>query len=96
MIKTIEKQSLIRGTFDPHDAKEILYALFSSKIKHHNISAFGLNIRTGKESPWDRNRMEELKASLDFLNKVIEEAKENDLQLVINCEVKIKMKAKSK
>ena len=96
MIKAIENQSLIKGTFEPQAAKEILYALFSSKIKHHNLSAFGISIRTGKESPWDRNRMEELKASLEFLNKVIEEAKENDLQLVINCDVKIKLKAKSK
>jgi hypothetical protein len=84
MMKTIEKQSLIKGTFEPDAAKEILYALFSSKIKHHNISAFGISIRTGKESTWDRNRMEELKASLEYLNKAIEEARVNDLQLVIN------------
>jgi hypothetical protein len=88
MMKTIEKQSLIKGTFEPDAAKEILYALFSSKIKHHNISAFGISIRTGKESTWDRNRMEELKA--------IEEARVNDLQLVINCDVNIKLKSKLK
>lgn len=96
MIKTIEKQSLIKGTFEPQDAKEIVYALFSSKIKYHNLSAFSISIRTGKESPWDRNRMEELKTSLEYLNKAIEEAKLNDLQLVINCDVKIKLKSKSK
>ncbi len=94
MIKAIENQSLIKGVFEPDDAKKILYDLFSSKIKHHNVSAFAVSIKTGNESLWDKNRMEELKASLEYLNKVIEEAKENDLQLIINCDVTIKLKEK--
>ncbi len=93
---TIEKQSLIKGSFEPDDAKEILFNLFGNKISYHNISAFGINIRTGKDSPRDRNRAEELKRSLDYLSLVIEEAKKKNMQLVINCDVKIKLKAKSK
>ena len=64
-MSTLEKQSLIKGSFEPDDAKELLSNLFRNKINYHNLSAFDINIRTGQESTRDRNRVEELKFSLD-------------------------------
>ena len=95
-MNTFEKQSLIKGSFEPDDAKEILGNLFRNKINHHNVSAFSIDVRTGQDSPIDRTRVQELKTSIDYLNKVIEEAKTKNKQLVINCDVKIKLKAKIK
>ena len=94
-MSTLEKQSLIKGSFEPDDAKELLSNLFRNKINYHTISAFGINIRTGQESPRDRTRIEELKYSLDYLINIIEAAKRDNMQLVINCDVKIKLKSKS-
>ncbi|MEO8761674.1 MAG: hypothetical protein ABI388_09605 [Bacteroidia bacterium] len=88
----IEKQSLIKGSFEPDDAKEILCDFFRSKINYHNISAFGIHVRTGRDSLLDKNRVKELKQSLNYLNKIIKEAKKNNMKLTIICDVKIKLK----
>ena len=56
-----EDFTLIKGTFTPTEAKEVLMSLISSKISFHNIKnlrSYGLN---GKEDQYSKQKIKRLK-----------------------------------
>ena len=91
-MKKIEKEPLIKGVFTSEEAKEILSNLFESKIYFHQISALGIEERTGINSPFHKKRISELSGSLKNIIKVIRLASKNNLSLKISCDVKIEIK----
>lgn len=81
-------EPLIKGTFTPDEAREILNTLFRSKIHMHGVSTFSSLIREGAEAPGHNERMEELKASIARINAYLSSLKLTQ-ELQIECEVKI-------
>jgi hypothetical protein len=81
-MKKTEKQTLVKGEFNPADAKEVLVSLFKSKINYHTTAAFSKKILTGKGSSFDIQRVEELRNSLRSINEILEEAERGSLQLI--------------
>lgn len=69
-----DEQELIRGTFAPNDAKEIIDHIISKKINFHKLRSFGSEIKTGAGDDFSKKRIIELKASQDSLDEVIRNA----------------------
>lgn len=81
----IEEQPLVKGYFSPADAKEIILALFTSKIQFHNNSAFGMEEKTGIRADHHRRRASELSNSLKLLLNHLEKSKETEAVVKIDC-----------
>lgn len=88
-MKQHQEEPLIRGTFEPDRALEILSTLFTSKIQLHNVKTFNSFIRTGAESAEDNNRRMELKESLSRLKANLEALAEADCLIQLDCMVKL-------
>ncbi|MEZ4800961.1 MAG: hypothetical protein R2809_14545 [Flavobacteriales bacterium] len=81
-------EPLIKGTFTPDEAREILNTLFRSKIHMHGVSTFSSLIREGTEAPEHNERMEELKSSISRINEYLSQLKLTQ-ELKIECYVEI-------
>jgi len=86
-MKSIVKESLIKGSFDKETAIDVLTTLFESKIHLHNVKTFNRFIRTGSPSPEDSTRKTELKLSIDRLLEVIQKIDLSQQSIQIDCEV---------
>lgn len=82
-----EQQSLIKGVFTPGDAKEILWALFNSKIQFHRDAAFSIEERTGQPALGHLQRAEELRNALRSLMDYVNAAAALDTTLSMECTV---------
>lgn len=85
----LKKLSLIKGEFPIMEARDILYNIFSTKINYHQRNNFSHKERFGKEDPTAKKRIPALKKELVKLEKILDEAKANNCQLVINSEITI-------
>lgn len=88
-MKKIQKLKLINGNFSPSDAKEILMNVFLSKIQFHQTKNFSSKERLGKENKTALKRIEELKKSLEMINKIISDAELKNETLNITSEINI-------
>jgi hypothetical protein len=59
---------LVDGVFSPEDAKEVAVTLLKSKIQFHVFKNMHTEETTGKEDPFSKQRIRELKSSADTLN----------------------------
>lgn len=89
MSKVKYKEALVRGTFSPSQAKEIISALFSSKIEMHSKSSFSKFIRTGSESKEDNSRRKELIESLKKLGELLDEKMDDKVRVKLNCPLEL-------
>ncbi|MEI7676494.1 MAG: hypothetical protein WCJ03_06925 [Bacteroidales bacterium] len=88
-MKNPEKFKLIDGRFSTRDGREILNNVFSSKIKFHALQNFSSQERFGKDDLVAVKRIPELKAELDEIKRLIDEAEGNGDELEIKAEVQI-------
>lgn len=85
-------QDLIKGTFDPKEALEIIEHLFNEKINFHEIKNFSSVIRFGEENKSSISRMEELRKSKEVVKSIIKNAEEQGKSLTIQSLVSVKIK----
>jgi hypothetical protein len=88
-MEKVQKLELIKGNFSPSEAKEILMNVFLSKIQFHQSKNFSSKERLGKEEINAVTRIEELKKSLEMINKIISDAELKNETLFISSEIKI-------
>lgn len=81
---------LIEGFFSPDEAREILMNVFLSKINFHKGKNFSSEERFGKEDVYALKRIPELKRTIESINELIENAKNNNQTLEITSEITIK------
>lgn len=86
----VEPISLIDGRFDSEEAKEVLYTLFTDKIKFHQNRIFRLEEKYGKIDERSKKRVEELKKSREKLLLLLQEMNSLSTQFQISCDIKIK------
>jgi hypothetical protein len=86
----IEPISLINGLFESEEAKEVLYTLFSDKIKFHQNRIFRLEEKYGEIDERSKKRVEELKKSREKLLLLLQEMNSISSQFQISCDIKIK------
>jgi hypothetical protein len=90
-MNTIEKLSLIDGTFDNEEAKEILMNLFSTKIHFHELKNFSSQERFAKNCETSQKRIPELKKGKETANEIVLEAKAKNKRLMITSVIQISL-----
>lgn len=88
-MKKTHLYKLIQGKFKPSDSINILYALFDSKIKFHQLESFRIQERNSGNVEHHEKRIAELKASYKEVKELISKASQEDMQLDINCDINI-------
>ena len=63
--------SLIDGSFDASEAKEILMNIYSTKIQFHELKNFSSKERFGKPDEMALKRIPQLKISINNFLKII-------------------------
>ncbi len=87
-----EKLSLIEGVFDEEEARDILMNIFATKINFHQLKNFSSQERFGIEDPTAISRIPELQKNIAKLEKILNEAKKHNKQMVISSEITIVLK----
>ena len=85
----ISSVDLIKGTFDPENANELLMNLLASKIEFHERRNWGLKERLGKRDPISDLRIRELKETKEALTNLLRTADTNGHQLRIEAKITI-------
>jgi len=80
---------LIDGVFTPEEAGKVLTALINSKINHHNLEDFSNHIRFNNDLSHSKKRVVELNEAKEKITNLLEVAKANGLNLVLNSTIEI-------
>jgi hypothetical protein len=88
-MKKNETLRIIDGNFDYDEAKEILTAMFTSKLNFLNIKNWSSQERYGKEDEMARKRIPALRNEMKKLEEILSEAKSKNKMLVISSEINI-------
>lgn len=90
-----ETVKLIRGTFSPEDAAEVLFSILSDKIRFHNIQVLSIKERFNGDTSYSEQRLVELKAAKEKVSQLILEAKNSNSEIEIQSDINIQLKLKS-
>lgn len=82
---------LIDGTFSAAEAEQVLTKLFNYKIDYHNREDFSNHIRFNKDIEHSKKRVNELIETKEAVRKLLSEAKENKVNLVINSTIVVSL-----
>lgn len=84
--------TLVKGTFAPSEAADVLLTLINDKIKYHSIQI--LNLREGSEEDiaYSEERIKALKTAKSKITDLVVEARNKDLVLEINSSIEIQMR----
>ena len=95
MIDQSKKKSycLIRGSFVPDAARQVLMTLINDKINFHQLNVWSHRERFGEDNPVVVKRVEELSQTKEDIAQMIEEAAAMGLKLSINSNIEIELKA---
>ncbi len=84
--KTIE---LIKGTFTPDEAREILFQLLDSKINFHNLKNWSSRERFGKPDADSEQRLRYLMESKKKLETLLSKSINEEKTMIINSTIEI-------
>lgn len=84
-----KKINLINGHFNANDANEILMDLYIKNIEFNKVKNFSSQIRFGNDDSEAVSRVEELKSNLLVISTIINEAKQQNKNVVINSFIEI-------
>lgn len=93
-MKTEEIQ-LIKGTFSPQEAREILLTILEDKVRFHNLKIIR-GYEKGTDTAASQIRIKELNASRKSVHKLVEQAIENSHELSINATISISTTVRNK
>jgi len=80
--------TLIKGTFEPQDAQQILMTVFASKIKFHEKKNLGSIVSKNLPDSNSSERIAFLKEQMQSIQNLIDSLQESD-KLEINCDIHI-------
>lgn len=84
-----KKINLINGHFNTNDANEILMDLYIKNIQFNKVKNFSSQIRFGNDDSEAVSRVEELKSNLIAISTIINEAKQQNKNVIINSFIEI-------
>ena len=87
----MENIQLIKGTFTPADARNVLLGLINYKINFHHMKKFSFEERYGKKDLPTDARLLELENSKRVIIAIIDEAGEKDKKLKMEAVITIKV-----
>lgn len=80
---------LIKGTYNPEDAAEIIYHMIRKKIDFHEVRNFSQEVRFGTKDENSVNRIGELKIFSQDFTDLIQYAKEQGKELKVKANIQI-------
>lgn len=83
--------SLVKGTFNPEDANNILSVLYNSKIDFHVRSAVSHELRNGEPAPLHAKRIDELEEAYSRVKEIISIARGCGMKMNINATLDIEL-----
>ena len=88
-MKKTETIELIKGTFTPNEAREIILQMLNSKINFHNLKNFSSRERFGKPDADSEQRLRNLNESRNKVKSLILESIDEEKKLIINSSIEI-------
>lgn len=88
-MKKKETIELIKGTFTPGDAREILLEMLNSKINFHNRKNWSSRERFGKPDAHSEQRLAELRESRQKVEALFAEHFNEENSVTINSSIEI-------
>jgi hypothetical protein len=88
-MKKTETIELIKGTFTPDEAREILLPLLNSKINFHNLKNFSSRERFGKPDADSEQRLKYLMESRKKVQTMLSKSINEEKSVIINSSIKI-------
>ncbi len=88
-MKKTENIELIKGTFTPEQAHEILLKLLDSKINFHNLKNWSSNEKFGKPDAYSEQRLKYLKESRKMVETLVSTSLSEGKNMVINSSIEI-------
>lgn len=86
---SLEDLLLIKGTFTPNEAREVLMSLVRSKISFHKKKNLQSYEHHGKEDLESKQRIEELEKMREKLLKIFKNADEEGVSIKIESQIDI-------
>lgn len=90
----METTKLIKGSFSPIDAKDILLNMVDSKINFHKIKSLSSLVRWNQPSQKSEQRIKELKEAKEQILALIEKAEKEGCSLKIESTINLSLEAK--
>ena len=88
-MKKTETIELIKGTFTPDHAREILLQLLDSKINFHNLKNWSSRERLGKPDAYSEQRLGHLKESRKKVQALVSKSIDEEKTVTINSTIEI-------
>ena len=84
--------TLVKGSFSPSEAADVLLTLINDKIKFHSIQILNLTEGSDKDIAYSEERIKALKAAKAEITEMVVEARNKGLVLDINSSIDIRMR----
>lgn len=81
--------TLIEGQFLAKESREILSSIYKSKMRFHRMKNFSSQERFGTEDPFATKRIAQLKATLEAISKLIDQAEKEGKNLEIKSQISL-------
>ena len=91
LMKESATLDLIKGSFTPEDAKEILIDILNSKIHFHTMKIFSSRERFGKTEPVSERKIEYLNEARQTIQAIISEAIAKKKNIVIDAVIELNL-----
>lgn len=88
-MKKTETIELIKGTFTPDEAREILLRLLDSKINFHNLKNWSSRERFGKPDAYSEQRLGHLREARTKVETLISQSINEEKNMTINSSIEI-------
>ena len=88
-MKKTQTIELLKGTFSPLDAQEILLQLLDSKINFHNLKNWSSRERLGKPDAFSEQRLNDLKESRKKVQMLVSESISEEKNITLNSSIEI-------
>lgn len=88
-MKKSETVELIKGTFTPDEAREMLLQLLNSKISFHTLKNWSSRERLGKPDAYSEQRLRSLEESRKKVEKFISGLTDGEKTIIINSTIEI-------
>ena len=87
--------TLVKGTFSPSDAADVLLTLINDKIKFHSIQILNLHDGAHQDISYSEERIKALKAAKKEITEMVVHARNKGLVLEINSHIDVRMRPQS-
>jgi hypothetical protein len=90
-MEDIHTYSLVKGQYTANEATDVLFSLVNSKIKFHELRAFGMKERSENDLLKSEMRSKELKLVLEDIKSLIDFAQAENMELKISGNIDIQL-----